>query len=446
LVDQVIADNKDLFGDTESDHKIIKRRKEKKRRVIREYLVRSLKRLKCAYPIYLCCFCLNPLECRKSLQAIIQNWFGILAAVTLVSLYWNTTLLLLFSENVGKFMFLGLGCLWTAIKLVRYHNEIASLGKNLEEAIIKVTHIEWEGINIIAKLDLANDQWVDCINDYHDANKEVRVAGRVLDYRGIQAETQTEQLDLLMTKYGGTTTDMLRRREAIDNLMMQQEKTLDQMDENVVSMHHEQMEFSEHAMQFKEDLEYLNETICTINKPLEKLESMKPNLHRMGADARECEAFLSRHIQYLSVLERITMLREMTYTQSIFFNALRKNGGEINEQLFGELLLRLPKTLRDAFDNSANRYRDYRCVLSKKKLGRTKYGGMDEASVIKFLKDLEAEAFQMEKWHSSNMPDPSRFGYDDLVEEESGETMQQHTSSEDIIQYEEEDEDTFSFT
>jgi len=336
-------------------------------------------------------------------------------------------------------MFLGLGCLWTAVTLSRHHDTIATLGKNIHEAITKMVHRECEYVKMIALLDQANDRWFDYINDFHDANKRVQVVGRKLEKRKIQAETQREQLDHLMARYdAGVMTDILKRRETIDDYLMEQEETMDQMNENVVDRWYKSMAFNGHAMQFKEDLKYLNETISTINKPWNKLESMKPNLHRMGADARECEAFLSGHIQILSVLDRITILREMAYAQSIFFNALRDSADQIHEQLFRELIQRLPKSLRDAYENSAYRYRDYRCVLSKKKLGRTKYGGMDEASVIKFMKDLETEAFRTEQRHSIKMPDPSRFVYEDLVDEESGETMQQYTSSDDMMDYDEE--------
>lgn len=363
----------------------------------------------------------------KSLQAVLLNWFAIIAAVTMISVYWNSTLLELFSANVGYLMFLGLGCLWTALILFHHLGTVARLGKNLEESITKMMHTEDEIITTMGKLDVANANWADCMDELHEANKEVRVAGRKLDWRKQQAESQEEQLRELIVKYGGrVTADLLRRREAIDNLIDEQDRTLEAVQENVGDMHQEQMDYGENVAHFMEDLGYLNETIGSINKPLKDLESLKTNLHRMGADPTEFKAFLSGHIQYLSILERITILREMTYSQTIFFDALRQNDGQINEQLFNELILRLPKSLRDTYERTGVRYKDYRCVLSKGMLGLTKYGGMDEASVIKFMRELEARAFHLDTRHSSNMPDPHRFGYDMEEDDDEHNEMQQH--------------------
>jgi len=412
VADELFEDNAALFRDSASEAESLARKR-------KGAVMTVLRTMKCAYPCYLYCFCLNPLGCMKSIQAVILNWCAIIAAVTLISQYWNTSMLVLFQDNVGIFMFLGLACFWTAAILANHMGKIAKLGKDLDESVTKMLHTEGEVTKTLSSLGVANDRWMDCLEELHKKNKEIRIVGRKLDKRKMQAEEQGDQLSNLFLRYGGkVTSDFQSRRTAIDDLIKQQFTTLDEVQEQVTTLQEEQDEYDGRAVQFQEDLEHLNETIGDINKPISDLEAMKPKLHRMGADPAEFEAFVNGHLQYLTVLERITLLREISYSRAIFFSALKANNETIDERLFNQLVLRLPMSLRQAFETTTKSYQNYRVVISKKRLGRKKYGGMDQSKVTEFMNDLEAQAFIVVQENFEKMPDPRRFGYEDEEEDE----------------------------
>jgi len=165
---------------------------------------------------------------------------------------------------------------------------------------------------------------------------------------------------------------------------------------------------------------------------------VKSTLQRMGTDPAEFETFVNGHLRYLTVLERITLLREMSYSRTIFFGALKKNGGEIDRLLFNQLLQRLPMSLRNAFEDTTRSYQDYRVVVSKNRLGRKKYGPMNQETVTTFLNELETKAFEVVKKNMEQMPDPSRFGYKD--EEQDGDEADK--KEEDVLAVLDEEEST----
>jgi len=402
VVDEVFEDNKDLLRDSASEA-------ESQARKRKGILLRICRTLKCDYPLYLCCFCINPLGCMKSLQAVLLNWFGIIAAVTLLSQYWSTTLLELFQDNIVIFMYLGLACFWTAATLWNHMGKIAQLGKNLGEAVKKMLNTEMEVTKTLDELGMANHDWIESLEQLHEKNKKIRKVGRLLDTRKLQAEEQREELTNLLTKFGGKVTGAFQnKRIAIDNLIKEQAETLDEVQDNVNTLHETQEDFDGRAVQFQEDLEMLNETIGEINKPISDLEAIKPKLQEMVANGSDCEEFVAGNLQHLVVLERITILRELSYSRAIFFSALKNNGGMIDQPLFNRLVLRLPMPLRKAFESTTKSYQNYRTVQAKGRMGRKKYGPMNQEKVTDFLQDLEAQAFEVVQQNMETMPDPRR--------------------------------------
>jgi len=440
-VDELIEDNKHLFRDSSSEAR-------SEHRALERWLTWTKSQLWCDCPCWIYCFCLNPLRCVRHCESVILNWFAILAALTIVSLYYKSFWLELFSEYNGHFMVLGLACFYTVIKLCHHMHTIEnmtnSLKCDLDSSIMKMILTEQEVGTMISKIVKARYEWYDCLDDLQSKNKEIRVVGRRLDHRKNQAKRSWQDLDELIMTYRGR--DLMKNREAVDILIKEQRKSLQEVKENIVYMRHDEIDLDGKVLHLKEEIGHLNETIDNLERPIHDFDSMKPNIHG-SADPSELEAFLSGSIEYLSMLERITIMREMTYTKTIFFDALEQNDGQINERLFNQLILRLPKSLRDACERTRVRYKEYRCVLSKRKLWWTKHGGMDKASVTRFLKDLEAETFQVESWYSSNIPDPGRFGYeiemDERAMEESGdgEEMQQHMSAFETSDEDEDEED-----
>jgi len=415
VVDEVFEDNKELFRDSASEAESQAR----KRKGILLFICRKLK---CDYPLYLCCFCINPLGCMKSLQAVLLNWFAIIAAVTLISQYWSTTLLELFSDNIGIFMYLGLACFWTAATLWNHTGKVAQLGKNLGEAVKKMLLTEEEVTNTLEDLGMANHDWVEALEQLHQKNRKIREVGRLLDVRKLQAEEQREELTDLLTKFGGKVTGAFQnKRIAIDNLIKEQTETLDEVQSNVNTLHEAQEDFDGRAVQFQEDLEMLNETIDEIDKPISDLEAIKPKLQEMVANGSDCVEFVAGNLQHLLVLERITLLRELSYSRAIFFSALKNNGGMIDQPLFNRLVLRLPMPLRKAFESTTNSYQNYRAVQGKGRMGRKKYGPMNHEKVAEFLRDLEAQALEVVQQNMESMPDPRRSVF--ITEKKEGEDV-----------------------
>lgn len=427
VIDEIFEDNKELFRDSASEA-------ESQARKRKGFLLSICRLFKCDYPCYLCCFCINPLGCMKSLQAVLLNWFAIIAAITLISQYWSTTLLELFSDNIGIFMYLGIFCFWTAATLWNHMGKIAKLGKNLGEAVKKMLHTEEEVTNTLRDLGMANSDWVESLEQLHQKNRKIRVVGRLLDRRKFQAEEQREELTHLLTKFGGKVTGAFQnKRIAIDNLIKEQTEALDEVQDNVTTLHETQVDFDGRAVQFQEDLEMLNETIDEIDKPISDLEAIKPKLQEMVANGSDCVEFVAGNLQHLVVLERITILRELSYSRAIFFSALKNNGGMIDQPLFNRLVLRLPMPLRKAFESTKKSYQNYRVVKAKGRMGRKKYGPMNQEKVTEFLQDLEFQAFEVEQQNIESMPDPRRSVFN--TEKEGGEDVLA------VFDTEEEDED-----
>jgi len=415
VVDEVFEDNKDLLRDSASEAASQARKR-------KGILLSICRRLKCDYPLYLCCFCINPLGCMKSIQAVLLNWFGIIAAITLISQYWSTTLLELFSDNIGIFMYLGIACFWTAATLWNHTGAVAKLGKNLGEAVKKMLNTEHEVTMTLNELGVANDDWLDSLEQLHRENRKIRVVGRLLDKRKHQAEEQREELTNLLTKVGGKVTgEFQNKRLAIDKLIKEQTETLDEVQENVNTLHETQEEFDERAERFQEDLEMLNETIGEINKPISDLEAIKPKLQEMVANGSDCVEFVAGNLQNLVVLERITLLRELSYSRAIFFSALKNNDGMIDQPLFNRLIQRLPMPLRKAFESTTKSYQNYRAVQAKGRMGRKKYGPMNQEKVMEFLQDLEAQALEAVQNNMESMPDPRRSVF--ITEKDSDENV-----------------------
>jgi len=415
MVDYVLDDDEGLFRDSASEAESLARKQ-------KGFLLFILRKMRCEYPLYLCCFCINPLGCMKSLQAVVLNWFAIIAALTLLSQYWSSTLLELFQEDQGIFVYLGLACLWTAATLWNHAGKIAQLGKNLDEAVKKMIFTENEVAQTLNHLGIANDDWIDSLDELHKMNKKVRVAGRVLDKRKNQVEEQRQEVHNLLTKHGGKVTgDLQNKRIAIDKLIKEQAETLDEVQGNVNSLHGTQEDFDGRAVQFQEDLEILSETIGEINKPISDLEAIKPKLKEMFANKTDCVKFIAGNLQHLAILEQFTLLREMSYSREIFFSALKNNGGMIDRPLFNQLILRLPSSLREAFESTTRSYQNYRAVEGKGVMGRKKYGPMNQEKVKEFLEDLEIKALEVVQKNLESMPNPHRFGY--IIENDADEDV-----------------------
>merc|ERR1719189_2559698 len=80
----------------------------------------------------------------------------------------------------------------------------------------------------------------------------------------------------------------------------------------------------------------------------------------------------------------------------------------IDQPLFNRLVLRLPMPLRKAFKSTTKSYQNYRTVQAKGRMGRKKYGPMNQEKVTEFLRDLEALALEVVQQNIESMPDPRR--------------------------------------
>merc|ERR550534_2516422 len=108
-------------------------------------------------------------------------------------------------------------------------------------------------------------------------------------------------------------------------------------------------------------------------------------------------------------------MKEFWYGRTIFFNAIKSNGGSIDLALFRRLIRRLPQSLQMSFKNSALSFQNYRSVLGRGSvLGRYKFGSMSKIRANKFLNDLESQAFRDLEIKLIDVQAPTFFSYEAL--------------------------------
>lgn len=407
IVDEFMEDYKEEFGESEAVSDVWKRW-----RNILSFLLRSVT---CEYPLYLYCFCINPFGCLKNIQAVILNWCGIVAAIALIASECRTPMLKIFRDYDHVFVFLGVVCLWTAMLLAKRTTGINAIAQDIDDVVSNVLQTEIMVDKTLNALRLSNLSLKDGLVDLQDKNIMMRRVGRKLKVRNYQAKEQENKVRELLVRNSDQGSDLKSKRIAIDDLIKEQHEVLDQMKDSIALDQEDWAEFDKRAARYKKGIERLSATVGEISKPISNLEAMKPKLKDV-ATREQFRSFHNFHLQYLSILEHTTLLKEFWYCRTIFSNAIKSNGGFIDLPLFMGLIRRLPHSIQMSFKNSSLSFQNYRSVLGRGRLsvlGRGyKYGSMSEVRANKFLSDLESQAFRDLQIKLIGMRAPSYFTYE----------------------------------
>merc|ERR1719233_214084 len=221
----------------------------------------------CDYPLYLYCFCLNPFGCLKHIQGVILNWFGILAAITLIAVEWRTPMLKIFRDYDHALGFLGVACLWTAGLLANRLWGINKLAKGIDEVTSKVLESEAMVDKTLNALRHSNLSLKDGLIDLQEKNIKMRRVGRRLKVRNNQAKQQENEIHELIVRNSVKGSDVKSQRIAIDNLIREQYETLGWMQYSLEVREDDLWgKFDKKAAQYKKGIELLSATAGEINK------------------------------------------------------------------------------------------------------------------------------------------------------------------------------------